>query len=387
MRHAIERAGKLLSDLISLKTVNPMGRPYHGDSPVERPVVEYLERLFSPFELEMRRDECSPIHESLLITIPGRTDAPGTLLEAHMDTVPADDWLDRAFRPRREGVAVFGRGACDDKGSLAAMSLALLEILESGARPPQTVWFLAAGDEEHAQTGIKKFIAEHRAPIGRGVFGEPTECVPVIQHKGTIRWDITVRGRSAHTSQPEVGRNAILDAMRIIDYLAQHQEQLRRRFTNTRMSGPTLTVTMISGGRTRNAVPDECTIAVDFRVLPGMDMQQSVDDLFAGLEAQAVSLTHGPFQCFAPPLNTSPGDPFVQAALAICREELARPVALAAVPYSSDACWIPDGVPAIVLGPGDIAKAHAVDECIALDQVVQCAAICRQLVLRDWSEI
>ena len=248
--HALDRACKLLSDLIALPTVNPMGRPYHGDSPVERPVIEYLERLFSPFELEMRREPCSPIHESLLITIPGRTAAPGTLLEAHMDTVPADDWLDRAFDPRREGGEVFGRGACDDKGSLAAMALALLEILESGERPPQTVWFLAAGDEEYAQTGIKKFIAEHQAPIGRGVFGEPTECVPVVQHKGTIRWDITVHGRSAHTSQPEVGRNAILDTMRVIAYLAQHQEQLRRRFTNPWMSGPTLTVTMIHGGRT-----------------------------------------------------------------------------------------------------------------------------------------
>ncbi len=303
-----------------------------------------------------------------------------------MDTVPADDWPDCAFRPRREGSVVFGRGACDDKGSLAAMALALLEILESGEQPPQTVWFLAAGDEEHAQTGIKSFFAEHRAPIGRGVFGEPTECVPVVQHNGTIRWDITVHGRSAHTSQPEIGRNAILGAMRVIAYLAQHQEQLRHRFTNPWMSGPTLTVSMIHGGRTRNAVPDECTIAVDFRVLPGMDMQQSVDELFAGLEAQEVSITHSQFQCFAPPLSTSPGNPFVQTALAICREELARPVALAAVPYSSDACWIPAGVPAIVLGPGDIAKAHAVEECVPLNQVVQCAAIYRQLVLQDWSE-
>ena len=139
-------------------------------------------------------------------------------------------------------------------------------------------------------------------------------------------------------------------------------------------------------GELRNAVPDECTIAVDFRVLPGMDMQQSVDELFAGLKAQEVSLTHRPFQCFAPPLNTSPGDPFVQAALAICRDVLARSVDLAAVPYGSDACWIPAGVPAIVLGPGDIAKAHAIDECVPLDQVVQCAAIYRQLVLQDWSE-
>jgi acetylornithine deacetylase len=375
---------RILSDLIALPTVNPMGRPYHGDSPIERPVIEYLEQLFAPFGLEIHRDRCSAIHESLLITIPGRTDAAGTLLEAHIDTVPADDWLEHAFRPRVEGSLVFGRGACDDKGSLAAMVITLLEILESGQRPPQTVWFLAAGDEEHAQTGIKSFVEKHPATIGRGVFGEPTDGVPVIQHKGTIRWDITVHGRSAHTSQPELGRNAICDALRIVDFLSQYEDKLRRRFKSRWLSGPTVTVTMIEGGRTRNAVPDECTIAVDFRILPGMDRGQSVDELFAALEKLKIPLTHGEFQCFAPALDTSPDDPFVRAALECCRETLGRDVALAGVPYGSDACWAPDGVPAIVLGPGNIAKAHAVDECVDLNQVAQCTAIYRQLVLRAW---
>ncbi len=382
----IDWVAKLLCDLIALQTVNPMGRPYRGDFPVERPVIEYLERLFSPFGLRVERQRCSPIHESLLITLPGRISAPGTLLEAHMDTAPADDWPERAFQPRREGALIVGRGACDDKGSLAAMVVALLAIIESGERPPQTVWFLVAGDEEYGQTGIKQFVAEHRAPIGRGIFGEPTECVPVIQHKGTIRWDITIHGRSAHTSQPELGRNAILDAVRVIGCLSKYERQLRRRFTSPWVSSPTLTVTMIHGGRTRNAVPDECTIAVDFRILPGMDGQQSVDELFAELAELALPITHGEFQCFAPALNTSPDDPLVTAAVALCRETLGRDVKPAGVPYCSDACWAPDGVPAIILGPGDIAQAHAVDERIILDQVAQCVAIYRQLLLQDWSE-
>jgi acetylornithine deacetylase len=379
------RSLRILGDLIALPTVNPMGRPYNGDAPVERPVIEYLERLFSPFGLKIERDRCSPIHESLLITIPGRTDAAGTLLEAHIDTVPGDDWLEHAFQPRLQGSLVFGRGACDDKGSLAAMVIALLEILESGERPPQTVWFLAAGDEEYAQTGIKNFIKNHPVPIGRGIFGEPTDVVPVIQHKGTIRWDITVHGRSAHTSQPELGRNAIEGAMQIVVYLSQYQDELRRRYTNPWLSGPTLTVTMIHGGRTRNAVPDECTIAVDFRILPGMDRQHSVNELFAALAVLEIPITHHEFQCFAPALNTSPDHPLVQTALACCLATVGHDLMPAGAPYGSDACWLPVGVPAIVLGPGTIAKAHAVDECVDLNQVSQCAAIYRQLLLRDWS--
>lgn len=380
-----ERVASLLSDLIALQTVNPMGRPYEGAVPVERPVVEYLERLFAPFGVEMRRACCSPIHESLLITIPGRTATHGTLLEAHIDTVPADDWLDRAFQPRRQGSRVYGRGACDDKGSLAAMAVALVEILESGTRPAQAVWFLAAGDEEYGQTGIKRFIAEHQTPIGRAVFGEPTDCVPVIQHKGTIRWDITVRGRSAHTSQAELGRNAIVDAMHVIERLAHYQDELQSRFVSDWVSGPTLTVTMIQGGRTRNVVPDQCTMAVDFRILPGMDARRSVDELFTSLDQLEVSIAHSEFQCFAPALNTSPDDPFVQTALNVCEEVLGRSVSPTGVPYGSDAGWVPTGVPAIVLGPGNIASAHAVDEHVDLEQVTQCAGIYRKLLIHDWS--
>src|SRR5260221_4399832 len=104
------RAEKLLCDLVALSTVNPMGRSYQADAPVERPVIEYLERLFAPYKVELRRLPSSPIHESLLVTIPGQTEASGTLLESHIDTVPADDWLDRAFVPRVSDGRVFGRG-------------------------------------------------------------------------------------------------------------------------------------------------------------------------------------------------------------------------------------------------------------------------------------
>lgn len=380
-----DRAASLLCDLIALPTVNPMGRPYDGALPVERPIIEYLERLFAPFGLEMHRDRCGPAHESLLVTLPGNSDAPGTLLESHIDTVPADDWPDRAFRPRPEGGLVFGRGACDDKGPLCAMILAVLELLESGQTPPQTVLFLAAGDEEYGQTGIKSFFAGNSAPIGRGIFGEPTLCRPVIQHKGALRWDITVRGRSAHTSQPELGRNAITDMTRVIAELAKYQDELWGRHVSPWMTGPTITVTMINGGRTRNSVPDECTIAVDFRTLPGMDGQRSVQELYARLESLEVSLSHSEFQSFAPALSTSPDDPLVLAALSACQHELGQDVTPAGVPYCSDASWIPDGVPAIVLGPGDIAHAHAVDEHVELEQVIRCAAIYRQLLLHDWS--
>ena len=381
---SIDRAAQVLSDLIALRSVNPMGRPYDGAAPIERPVHDYLERLFTPFGVRLERQSCSPIHESLLIEIPGRTDHPGTLFESHADTVPADDWMDAAFIPYRSDDIIFGRGACDDKGSLTAMALAILSFLECGVVPPQPAWLLVAGDEEYAQTGIKHFLENCHDSLGRAVFGEPTNCLPVVQHKGTIRWDVTVQGRSAHTSNPSLGRNAILDMIQVINRLQEFEEKLQRQPTNELTGGPTLTVTMIQGGRTRNVVPDECTIAVDLRIQPGMDGRAVVDELFAYLDSVDAQIVHQPFQCFAPALVTPIDDPFVVRVVNVCSETFESPIGPKGVPYGSDAGWIPRGTPAVVLGPGDIADAHAVDEHVALSEIVQAAAIYRNVLLTDW---
>jgi acetylornithine deacetylase len=320
----------------------------------------------------------------LLITVPGRSDAPGTLFESHIDTVPADDWTDTAFVPRIEGNKFYGRGACDDKGSLAGMVLALLQVLESGEPPPATVWLLAAGDEEYGQSGIRHFMAQSTLPLGRGIFGEPTGCLPVIQQKGVLRWDVTVRGHSAHTSQPELGRNAILDMFRVVQELALHQVELRERYHNPLTGGPTITVTMIHGGRTRNAVPDECNIAVDFRIAPEMDRAHAFAELQARLHELQIPLIHSDFQCYVPGLQTAATDPLVLRALEICGNELSQSVAPAGAPYGSDACWMPSGAPAIVLGPGNIAQAHAVNEFIDLAEVRHATSIYHQLMRQAW---
>jgi len=380
-----EKATEILTDLIALASVNPMGRPWSGAEPVERKVVEYLERLFAPYGVRMGRQAVSAAHENLLIVLPGQAEGPATLFESHMDTVPAEDWGDRAFQPRVEGDLVYGRGACDDKGCLTAMILAVLYLLETKTVPPAPVLFLAAGDEECAQTGIKHFRNGNYA-VGRGIFGEPTNLAPVIQHKGTVRWDITVHGKSAHTSRPELGVNAILGMMRVIDMLARHQETLRQRYVSSLMTGPALTVSMIHGGRTRNAVPDECTIAVDFRVIPGMDPAAARDEVIGLLDTLGLKITHSAPQVQTMPLDTSPADPFAQRVLDICRRYAGPEIRMTGVPYGTDAIWMADRAPCVVLGPGSIETAHAIDERVDIREVVTCAEVYREILLTDWAE-
>jgi acetylornithine deacetylase len=378
-----DAALRILKDLIALPTVNPMGRPYEYQEPVERKAIAYITDLFSRYKVETVRQACSPIHESLLITIPGRAKGPFTLFESHIDTVPADDWLEAAFTPKVKNSLVTGRGACDDKGPLTAMVLAICGLLESGKLPPYPILFLAAGDEEYAQTGIK-FFATLDYPLGRSVIGEATNLAPILQHKGTVRWDITVHGLSAHSSRPEMGRDAIQGAMQIMQKIAKHQETLCTAFPSHLMSGPTITVTMIRGGRMRNAIADECTLSIDFRVLPGMDPAEARQELIQTLESNHLAISHSDIQLLTPPLCTHPDDPFSLRVLDICRTVTGqKDMTFAGAPYGTDAAWVAERAPAVVLGPGAIDSAHAVNENIDVNEVVRGARIYSEILLSE----
>jgi len=376
-----ETASRVLGDLIEIPTVNPMGTPYGPSEPVERKALEYIEQLFVRYDVKMERQRCSPLHESLLISAPGNLGGGITLMEAHVDTVPADDWQDTAFTTRSIGTRIYGRGACDDKGSLTSMLLALLDILESGHKPPFSTALLAAGDEEYAQTGIKHF-ASLGYPVARSVVGEPTSLTPIIQHKGTIRWDISVHGRSAHTSRPELGRNAITDAVKVLEILNDHQRDLEKQFMNHLTSAPVITVTKIQGGRTRNAVPDECVLAIDFRVVPGMNPAEARQVVIHKLNSSGLDLSHSDVQLMTPPLDTNSADPFSQKVLDICRKVTGiADMDFAGAPYGTDAAWIASSGPSIVLGPGSIRSAHSIDEFVDVDEITACARIYRDIMM------
>lgn len=170
--------------------------------------------------------------------------------------------------------------------------------------------------------------------------------------------------------------------IQVCQRLQAFEEVLQLGQLNELTGAPTLTITMIQGGRTRNAVPDECTIAVDLRIAPGMNGESVLEQLFAELRVLDVELSHQPFQCFAPALNTPVDHPFVTCVSSICQEVLDKQVKPAGVPFGSDAGWIPEGVPAVVLGPGDIGVAHAIDEFVDVNEVSKCAAIYKKIALQ-----
>lgn len=374
---------RTLADLVAIQSVNPMGVAHAGPEPVERGVVRYLEAFFADTDVTLTRQRVSDAHENLLIAVPGAHDAPGLLFESHMDTVPAAEWGDAAFQPIVDGRRVVGRGACDDKGPLLAMAIALRRVLDRGERPPAPIWLLAAADEEYAQTGIQHFARGFEGRLRGAVFGEPTQLSPIVQHKGIVRWDLTVHGRSAHSARPELGVNAILGMRRVLDAIAHVERELQQRFIAPLVGGPTLTVTRIQGGRTRNAVPDACTIALDVRIVPGMEPAGTRETIIAMLAAALadVELSHGETQVAMRPLDTAVEAPFSREVLRACQAVTGADAAFAGVPYGTDAAWFPAHVPALVLGPGDIADAHTAREEIDVADVEKAAEIYYRLML------
>lgn len=383
------RCVEVLSELVGIDSINPMGRPYDRTAPVERRAIETIETLFAPHvpRVNVFRQACSPSHESLVVVLPGDTSRAAALFESHIDTVPADAWMDRALHPVVKGDELYGLGACDDKGCLTAMILALLELMEESVSPPRTIILLCAGDEEFAQTGIRHFLRDSARRIGYGIFGEPTRLRPVVQHKGIVRWDITVHGKNAHTSSPQLGVNAILGMMDVIRALGMREEALQSQWKSALMTGPTITVTKIDGGRTRNAVPDECTIAVDFRVLPGMNPAAERAAVIEHLSTLPWEVSHSPSQIVMGALDTSPESPFCREVLSLCRDVAGADVQIEGAPYGTDAAWVGAQCPAIVLGPGDIRFAHAADERISLNELRLGVEIYKRIMMQPFDRL
>jgi succinyl-diaminopimelate desuccinylase len=378
----------LLSNLVALPSVNPEGRP-----PAERDagtcgesrVAAHVERYLARHGLRVERQEVFPGRDNILVHVPGQdSTAPPILLEAHMDTVDVDG-MAQPFAPRVEGGRLHGRGSCDTKASLAAMMLALDQVLRAGGRPPRGVILAAAADEEYGQNGIRR-LARDGLELSAAIVGEPTALHVIPAHKGQIYVRIATRGRAAHTSVPERGANAIYLMADVIQTLRRRGDAEHPRHAHPLCGPPVLTVSIIHGGTSEHIVPDACELALDRRTVPGETADSVVDELRRwlteelGSEAMAAIEIRPPHHA-APPMETPIDHPLVQG-LARAVRQVRGAVTIGGVPFNTDAGVLAAaGVPVVVFGPGDIAQAHTTAEFVELDEVVAAAEILWRFLL------
>jgi acetylornithine deacetylase/succinyl-diaminopimelate desuccinylase-like protein len=386
-----------LADLVRRPSVNPMGRDLSGPEYLEGRVTDYLVQRFTAAQIPWARQPVAPGRDNVLARLEATVpDAPTILWDAHQDTVPAEGMTIEPFAPLVRDGRMYGRGACDVKGGMAAMLVALDRLRASPLPRRATVVFSATVNEEFGFSGARALVRlwSDSAPVptdaaarqlggGRpiaAVVAEPTDLDLVMQHKGAVRWRIRVRGRACHSAFPERGSNAIYPAGRVILAIEALAAELLARQPDHPCGPPTLNLGTIRGGAGVNLVPDLAVLEVERRVLPGESPVAARDEVIARIAAacEAATVEHDP------PFLESAGlaDASADRTAAAWIESLAAAVRVGgadgrrtAARYGTNASVFAEaGVPSVVFGPGSIAQAHTADEWIELAQVDAAAA-------------
>ena len=377
------RTEKLLAELIALPSVNPAFLPPRHPHAGEKRVADFLAAVAARAGLEvefqnvfgvrglvraLESGDTSPHSKierrNIIARLRPKNKIKQTILLApHLDTVAADG---TRFIPQRKNGRLHGRGACDTKGSVAAMLSALCELANLKSRPLETeIVFAGLVDEEHAQAGSRALV-KNKFKADLAIVGEPTKLQIVTAHKGSLWLELETRGKAAHGATPQFGKNAIHEMARIVDLLeTDYAAQLRKR-KHSLLGAATVNVGTISGGTQPNIVPDFCKISIDRRTLPGetdVGVRREISALLRSRKLSAIisSAKLAP----ALPLETDFKLPLVQKFM----KSVGQTKPLGVDFFCDAAVFSAGGIPSVVFGPGDIAQAHTADEWISLAEL------------------
>jgi len=321
---------------------------------------------------------------NLFATI-GPREMPGYILSGHMDVVPAAEsgWTSDPFRLRAEAGRLYGRGATDMKGFLAACLAAAPGLARAPLRRP--IHYAFSYDEEAGCRGVPHMIARLpelcKTPLG-AVIGEPSGMRAIRAHKGKAAGRLTVKGRSGHSSRPDQGLNAIHAVAGVLAQAVTQAERLARGPFEPVFEPPysSLQVGTLRGGQAVNIIPDSCEAEFEARAVSGVDPVA----LLAPIRATAEALSEQGFNVKWQELSSYPALSLAaDAPLATLFKELTGREPLAAVSYGTEAGLFQQaGIDAIICGPGDIGRAHRPDEFICADELFACQAIIEALGAR-----
>jgi len=355
------------------------------DSTSTRPnghVLDLLEERVRPLGFEVRRarwTDADGVPKENLICRRGPEHAGGLALIGHTDCVPFDpDWREALEAPLRDG-AVWGRGACDTKGFIAAAVSAAART--AAGRHPLTLLFTA--DEEVGCLGAKQALAEGRVHPRHAIVGEPTSLVPVRAHKGYCAVEVEIGGVEGHSAYPEVGASAIHATGRLFAALEEIGAELRRR-PDPAFDPPytTWNVGVIQGGKARNIIAGQCRFSYEWRPLPGQDPRHALRLLEEACQ-RLVDASGGRISAAVSPLRTDPAavTPPEAEIVRFLEAESGNPSTT--VPFGTELPEVAGmGAEGVVFGPGDIRVAHRTGEHVKVDELSRCADILARAIER-----
>jgi len=293
----------------------------------------------------------------LAATVGGASKGPTVTLHGHLDVVPAHP---EQFEPRLDGDRLFGRGAYDMKGGLAAMMCAFRDLADQDA---VKVHFVCVCDEESDEKGTRgtDYVVERGYAGDFAITGEPTNLRVGVQAKGVLAVGLEVSGRSAHGSTPWLGDNAVLKA---VDVFRSIESLPFTRESSDMFDRPSISLGRIAAGGAVNQVPDLCKIDLDIRYLPGQDPDAILEAIAGQEDTEIAKVFH------REPIVVSREEPHVQVlAEAVSKvSPVNESIAVGRDGTSEVVSFINAGTPAVEFGPiGD--GHHGPEEWVSVDSL------------------
>jgi succinyl-diaminopimelate desuccinylase len=371
----------LARDLIRTPSVYRPEEPDGNEARVARFVADYLERA----GFEVKTEEVAPGRPNVWAVWDGERPGKTLLFEAHTDVVTeggAEQWDHPPFGAERDGGRIYGRGACDTKGNLAAAVVAVSAIRDSGVPFPGSLILCHPVDEEGMMAGIKAFIERgHAEGVDAAVICEPEENQLCIKQKGALRAEVTLRGTMAHGAMPQSGVNPVTRAARFVVAVEElEREEVERHGEDPFLGYPSLTPTILMGpdcGEPQiNVIPASAYVALDIRTVP----DQSHSDLVERLEGIIARLGSEDPDFDAtlevieerPPTETRKDEPLLRAMARAYDHLTGEEPAYNGVPGATDGTFLHAwaGIPIVTTGAGDREIPHHADEWVDEDELL-----------------
>jgi len=360
---------ELTQELIKINSENPPG----NETQVAKFIKDFLEDL--NFSIELM--EFEPNRFNVVASI---GNGKGLMLNGHMDTVPVGDiknWKYDPFEGKIIDEKIYGRGASDMKGGIAAILAAAKKLSNENLKGKLLLTFVA--DEEVALRG-SKFLIENKKEIFKDIkYGVVAECNDLnltIAQKGITDIKVKFKGKAAHGSRPELGDNAIYKAAEFIQELRKLIGQLKNK-KNPVLGSGTINVGVIKGGTKINVVPDYCEVEVDRRLIPGETPGIAINqikNLLKRLKLKAEVVSE---------VNRLSMQIDKNSELIRILNQIGKFKTIGESGYTEIELYYRDaGVPCVTLGPGISKTAHVADEYIPVKNLQKATKIYEELIRR-----
>jgi acetylornithine deacetylase/succinyl-diaminopimelate desuccinylase-like protein len=360
---------ELTRSLLRARGQNPPGE--------EAATVAVLAAAATELGLDVQEGPVQPGRNNLRITL-RCGGGPGLLLLGHTDVVPVGDgWTRDPFGGQAEDGRIYGRGASDMKGGLAASLSAMSALRGAGLSGP--VELAALVDEEETGLGIGAFVASASNRFVACITAEPTDLQTIVGARGASYLRVVVHGTACHAGNPEDGANAIYGAAAVVAEIERLHAELTRH-PHPLLGPATWSVGQISGGTSGSIVPAECVVVADRRLLPGESAAAVLDDVRMRVEALRLAdrglTVEVSMPMEMPAFETPPDSPLASTVGAAVADSGGPRLPPGGWTAACDGGFVARdlGVPVVVLGPGSVStQAHRPDESVAIDDLVVAA--------------